>query len=402
MENVLTFDNLKYAVDHGIIDLDKLRQSIQMEKRKELLGRHPYSVWQGKNGSWYTYIQTENGRALRKRKTRESLEDIIFQEELKKEQDVTIEEAFTEWNDWKLELGKVCEATYYRNQNIFKRHYDKFGKRLITTVTEDEFSDFLERQIPEHDLTARGFANLKTITRGFLKWSKRKHYISWNYDYMLTNIEVSNRDFKKVIKEDCEEVYSEEETELVIKYLTDNQDQTNLGLLLIFVTGIRVGELSTLKCQDIKEDYIQIRRTETVWKKDGKRVNAVKEFPKSVAGWRDVVLPTEYSWVLEKLLNLNPNGDYLFEVNGKRRSEQVFQHRIRRICSSLGLVVKSPHKIRKTYSTILLDNSVDANMVLQQMGHSSISTTERHYHRNRKSVERKKEILDNLPEFGKF
>lgn len=396
MENLL-----KYAIEHGIIDVGEIQKQVQMEQRKELLKRHSFKIWQDKKGRWNTYIETEDGRVLKRRTTRQALDEVIFQHEMKKEFYVTIEDSFHEWNSWKLELGKICEATYYRNRNIFNRFYKEFGKKYLNEVRDDEFRDFLEMQIPKYHLTARDFANLKTITRGLLKWAKRKGYIEWNYDYMLTNIEVSKRDFKRVVKEDVEEVYSEEETEMVLDYLIANQDQTNLGLLLIFVTGIRVGELSTLKISDIKEDYIQIRRTESTWVKDGKRVNAVKDFPKSMAGWRDVVLPTEYTWVLTKLLSMNPNGEYLFEKGGKRRTEQVFQHRIRRVCSTLGIVVKSPHKIRKTYSTILLDNSVDANLILQQMGHSSIATTERHYHRNRKSVERKKVILDGLPEFSK-
>lgn len=392
---------MNYAIEHGIIDVDEIRKRVQMERRKELLERHPYKVWQDKDGRWNTYLETKTGRVLKRRTTRAALDNDIYEHELKKETFVTIEDSFVQWNDWKLELGKICEATYYRNKNIFNRFYKEFGQRYLNEVRDDEFRDFLEMQIPKYHLTARDFANLKTITRGLLKWAKRKGYIEWNYDYMLTNIEVSKRDFKKVIKEDVEEVYSEEETKKVLDYLIANQDQTNLGLLLIFVTGIRVGELSTLKVSDIKEDYIQIRRTESTWVKDGKRVNAVKDFPKSMAGWRDVVLPTEYTWILTKLISMNPHGEYLFERGGKRRTEQVFQHRIRRVCSSLGIVVKSPHKIRKTYSTILLDNSVDANLILQQMGHSSIATTERHYHRNRKSVERKQVILDSLPEFSK-
>ena len=64
------------------------------------------------------------------------------------------------------------------------------------------------------------------------------------------------------------------------------------------------------------------------------------------------------------------------------------------MCETLHIKRKSPHKIRKTYATILLDASVDQNLIMQQMGHTSIVTTERHYHRNRKTIEAKKEILN--------
>ena len=45
------------------------------------------------------------------------------------------------------------------------------------------------------------------------------------------------------------------------------------------------------------------------------------------------------------------------------------------------------------------DNKIDDNLVIQQMGHVDISTTEEYYHRNMKRVERKAEILNEIPIF---
>lgn len=45
----MCFD-LKYAVEHGIIDVPAVRSMIEMEKRKELLAEHPFKPWEGKNG----------------------------------------------------------------------------------------------------------------------------------------------------------------------------------------------------------------------------------------------------------------------------------------------------------------------------------------------------------------
>lgn len=395
--------DLKYAIAHGIIDVPSLHVKVLMEKRKETLRQHPHRIWQGKNGRWYTYVndlESPGTRRLKVRNSKRELEDLLLEYYKQADASITIEEIFSRWNDWKLEMGKIGESTHYRNRKIFSRHYSEFGKRGIAEVSDLEFEEFLERQIPEFNLTAKAFSNLKSITKGFLKWARRRDYISWNYEYMLSNMEVSRNDFRKVIKEDCEEVYDEEEMELIMSYMLSRQDQLNLGLLLIFVTGIRVGELAALKHEDLAEDFIRIRRTETSWKaKDGKRYTEVKDFPKSAAGWRDVVLPTDYDWLLKALRLLNRNEEYVFVKGGKRCTEKAFECRLRRTCKKLGIVPKSPHKIRKTYGTILLDNAVDANMVIQQMGHTSILTSERHYHRNRKSNARKRKILDNLSDF---
>ncbi|MBP3628624.1 MAG: hypothetical protein J6I95_04060 [Anaerotignum sp.] len=46
-----------------------------------------------------------------------------------------------------------------------------------------------------------------------------------------------------------------------------------------------------------------------------------------------------------------------------------------------------------------MDYKVDSKMVTDQMGHSSISCTEVHYHRNRKTIDKKTAILWSKPEF---
>lgn len=370
-----------------------------MEKRKEIIAGYADKIWKDKIGRYCIYLKNGEGRVLRRRKTIEALEEVIFRHELNKEANRTIDEVFVEWNDWKLEMGKICPATYLRNKTIFDQYYSEFGKKPIRCTNEEMFRDFMEKQIPEHKLTAKAFSNLKSITRGFLKWAKRQKYISWNYDYMLSNIEVSKHDFRKVVKEDYEEVYDEDETRLMMTYLKEHPDLINLGLLLIFVTGIRVGELCTLKRTDFNDGYIQIRRTESERKEGKKLIRIVKDFPKTAAGWRDVVLPTDQIWILRKLIEINPNGEYVFEKGGVRCHERAFEYRLRSNCKRLGIYPKSPHKIRKTYGTILMDAGVDSNMILQQMGHTTILTSERYYHRNRKNIEKKQKILDNLSDF---
>ena len=69
------------------------------------------------------------------------------------------------------------------------------------------------------------------------------------------------------------------------------------------------------------------------------------------------------------------------------------------ISVSLEIYQKSPHKIRKTNGTILLDNHLNNKLIMGQMGHTDILCTENHYHGNRKSVDQKIQILSSIPEF---
>ncbi|MBD8916779.1 MAG: site-specific integrase, partial [Lachnospiraceae bacterium] len=55
---------MKYGVESGIIDIAYLQNVVAMQKREEFLKKHPYKIWQSKDGkTWKTYIPDgKNGR----------------------------------------------------------------------------------------------------------------------------------------------------------------------------------------------------------------------------------------------------------------------------------------------------------------------------------------------------
>ena len=394
---------LDFALENGIIDEAYIQAQMEDMKRKELLAKHPYKVWEGKDGKWYTYIfdKDRGRRVLKKRSSRKTMEDFLVGLMKEEEYNPTIRDVFEEWNDRRRDLKKICGSTYMRYMRDFDRFYKDFGENKIKSVTPEEFIDFLEEQVPKYDLSAKAFSNLKTITRGMLKRAKRRKLIDWNVEDVMYNLDVSERDFRKVIKEDYEEVFSDDEMNLIVNYLKNHKDTLNLGILLMFATGMRVGELMALKPSDIIDwNAVQIRRTETCQMgEDGKYERTVKDYPKTEAGVRTIVIPDKFAWVTKAVKYNNPFGEYLFEFNGQRMAVRTMEKRLKKICDELGIYPKSPHKIRKTYGSILLDNHVDKRTILDQMGHTSLLTTEKSYHRNRKKIDKKLSILNDLPEF---
>lgn len=391
---------LKYALDNGMINLTYLQEQIDMKKRQELLKQHPYAIWNGTDGNWHTYLpDKEKGRVHKKRKTKKEIEDVII-EYLEEQQDnPTINEVFKEWIDRRLDMKKISPSTHLRYTQIYERHYKEFGKRRIKSLTEEEITDFLESQIPEYNLTAKGFGNLKCITRGLLKRAKKRKLICFNVEAVLDELDTSERDYKKVIKENYEEVFDETELPIIMNYLISNKDILNLGILLMFVTGARIGEIVSLKYEDFQENSFKIRRTETRYlNENGKYVCDVKEYPKTPAGVRTVIIPDDFVWIIKDLRRLNPFGDYVFMKNGKRVTAHNMRRKLTRVCDKLGIYRKSPHKIRKTYCSILLDNNIDNLLITEQMGHTDIEVSEKYYHRNRKAFNKKAKIISNIPE----
>ena len=134
------------------------------------------------------------------------------------------------------------------------------------------------------------------------------------------------------------EVFMEDETCLVVKYLRENPDIYNLGILLVFETGMRVGELAALSPYDIGDCVIKIRRTEVKYRdENGKWVATVKEHPKTSAGCRDLIISPSALKTIQSAMALNPNGTFLFEHNGKRIRGNTFNKRLSSICKKLGI-----------------------------------------------------------------
>ena len=401
-ENMEDRELLQYALEHGMINVSYVQEQIEMNKRKELLEKHPYAIWEGKDGKWYTYLpDDEKRRVLKKRSSKTEIEDAIVNYWKEKAENPTVNEIFNEWNDRRLELKKISQSTHLRNIQTYNRHFTEFGERHIKNITPEEIEDFLEEQIPEHNLKAKAFSNLKTIMRGTLKRAKKLKLISFNISDIFDNLDVSERDFYEDIKELDEEVFNEDEMPEVLKYL-EGQDKTllNLGIMLMFVTGVRIGELSAFQWEDWDGCAFHIHRTETRYKEEsGKYVYDIKEYPKTPAGVRSVIVPPHCIWIVKEIRRLNPFGKYVFKKNGNRVKTYSFRRRLYRICHTLNIVQKSPHKVRKTYASILLDNQIPEKNVIELMGHTDISCTRKFYSRNRKTNEKKAELLDQIPEF---
>lgn len=409
MEGISMTDTelLKYAVENGIIDTALLQEKIEMQKREEYLKKHPYDIWQGKDGNWRTYLPDEiKGRRPVKRKKREDVENAVILYWKQQSENPTLKEMFILYNDSRIQNKKISDASHLRYMQDFNRYYGTIADRRIKSITADGLCEFIEKRVSELELDSKSFSGFKTVTRGLFKRAYRKKYVDFRVqEEVLDVIDMSDKKLRKVHKEDYQEVFSEEEYVKYIELLENKLDIWNMALLLILVTGLRVGETVALKREDIKcvkgNYYIEIHHTETRYKKDGKYVYEIKDAPKTDAGVRNVIVPKQYNWLCSQLLIRTPAGSYIFvnPQSGKRFTTNSLRRRQERNCKKLNTYQKSPHKSRKTYGSILRDNKIDDNLVIQQMGHVDISTTEEYYHRNMKSVERKAEILNEIPIF---
>lgn len=413
IRNTLQTNNLQYEksneilwfiINNGMINIDDVQNNMEAMKREKILKRHPYKIWEGKDGKWYTYLPNEEkGRILKKRATQKAIEDDVIEYWKVETENPTLKDLFYEWMHGKLDYKDICTGTFNRYEKDFKRFFEDesdFSSRRIRDIKADEIEPFLRGAISKYSLTAKAYSNLRTITYGIFKYAKKKEYISWSISQTVGDMELPKKSFRKVIKEDDEEVFSDEEMAKLLKYLSEVPDMLNLGIILMFCTGVRVGELVAMKWCDITDNSIKIRRTEISYKNDdGENVCEIRDYPKTEAGVRTVFVPTEFTSIIRRLRLLSGNQEYVFWKDGHNIKAMQIRKRLYLICKKAGIKKKSPHKLRKTYVSILLDNGIDKRLVQDVAGHAQIATSERNYHRNRKSDKKKEQILSNLPEF---
>lgn len=391
-------DILKYALENDMIEISYVQEKIEMKKREALLKKHPYEIWKGKDGKWYTYLpDTERGRILKKRVNKNDIEKCIIEYWKNEDENPTIKDIYDEWISEKVNREEISYATKNRYDRQYNESMNEFGKLRIKEIHPYEIEEFILNSIHDHSLTQKGYSNLRTLIYGIFRRAKKRGFISYSISELIDDMEIPRKAFRKIQKNDDELVFMQDELPKVVECLMSKKDLINLGILLLFKTGLRPGELAALEWEDVNQNIIHVCRTEIRYNiKTGKNVYEVRDFPKTEAGIRDVIVPINAIWILKEIRRLNPCGQYVFEIGGKRIKTYQFSKRIRTVCKQSNVTEKSLNKIRKTYGTILIDANVSESVIISQMGHTKIETTRNFYYKNRRNIDQKADIINKV------
>jgi integrase len=151
---------------------------------------------------------------------------------------------------------------------------------------------------------------------------------------------------------------------------------------------MRVGEILALKWEDKFLDHIHVNRTQIRYRdENGNLIHEIRDFPKSEAGIRDIVIVPELANVIKRLRMINPFTEYLFEKNGSCIHLHSVCTRLYNLCNKFGFERKGMHAIRKYYATKLINAGVEKIIIISQMGHTDFSTTEKHYYEDNEERE---------------
>lgn len=391
---------LNYALENGMIDVSTIQKTIEMNERKKYLEMHNHEVWQGKDGYFYTKVDDETkpgGRRMIKKSQRKAVEDAIVEFYKGKSNEPTIESVFAEWTEQKLKYGEIQKQTQERYQVDFERFFAEVKEKKIRYITEEELEDFIKSSIYDKKLTAKAWGNLRTLINGIFKYAKKKGYSSLSVTSFLGDLDISARSFSKnkMVDEEC--VFREDEMHKLVEALSKKITVPNLGVLLAAYTGMRMGEVAALKWEDIREDHIYVHRTQIRYQgEDGRDIYEVRDFPKTEASIRKVVIVEGLKPILKQLRRINPFTEYVFVKDGELIRKHVFLDCLYRACDRAKIPRRGMHSLRKTFATRLINSNIDEAVIKNQMGHTDIGTTKGYYYYNDKTFENMAESIGKV------
>jgi len=137
--------------------------------------------------------------------------------------------------------------------------------------------------------------------------------------------------------------------------LEDAGLREKLLLVMLYGLGLRISELSGLKLEDIHQEWIEIR---------GKG-NKVRQLP----------LLSTVRTLLTQFLDRYIPKHYLFEKGGANMNQAQLRYILTKLFKAKGLKV-TPHQLRHSFATHLLNNGARISDVSELLGHSSMATTQ--------------------------
>ncbi len=155
----------------------------------------------------------------------------------------------------------------------------------------------------------------------------------------------------------------------------EQRDKTMLELL--YATGLRVSELVSLRCEDL---HLSSGYLYAFGKGDKQRLVPIA--PVTIEYVRDYLATARKELLRDRLCNI-----LFLNRSGRGLTRQGFWKMIKRRARQAGISKNvTPHTLRHSFATHLLENGADLRVVQTLLGHADITTTQIYTHVTRKHL----------------
>ena len=271
-----------------------------------------------------------------------------------------LDKNITSYLDYLKYERKLSNNTYESYRYNLIKVKDMFPQKDLTLLTEDDIREFLY-QTKE---TSKSKAHYLTVLKSF-------------YDYLVDTQVIDknpaeNIKMPKIEKKLPKYLTEAEVDDLLNIKLTKPIDYRNKAMLeVLYATGMRVSELLNLTLSDYNEEDATIK---VMGKGSKERIIPISDI---TIKYLNMYINEYRSFILKDKIST-----FLFiNYNGSRMSRQGFFKILKTICDECGIKKEiSPHTLRHSFATHLLNNGADLRIIQELLGHENITTTEIYSH----------------------
>lgn len=279
--------------------------------------------------------------------------------------------------------------TLIREYEMYLTTEAKLSKNTCISYVNDitQYIDYIKKYREKHDPED---INIEDI-RSYLASLKRNHISSTSQSRKLSAMKsfhkflmlekYVSKNVAKLIQNPKQEkklptVLSIEEVENLLNVLSEDTPlelRNKTMIELAYSSGLRVSELVDLKMKNL---HLNNGFIEIFGKGNKERIVPVGE--------EAIYLINKYLETARLLYVNNKSKDYVFLTRrGTNMTRQMFFEIIREKAKLAGITKEiSPHKLRHSFASHLLERGIDLRLIQELLGHESISTTEIYTHIN--------------------
>lgn len=246
--------------------------------------------------------------------------------------------------------------------------------RTVTDEICDASAEHIRKYLSflaEQNYSAATMARKIATLRSFFKWSLKRNLVGANPMTMIRTPRQSKRLPKAITVEQVERLLAAPDDRDVL----GARDRAMLETL--YSTGIRVSELVDLNVEDMDDSGEALRV-----RGKGKKERIVPLGSHALAAIRhycDVFQNDERFG--GQPISARHGSPLFINKHGGRLSSRSVRRKLDKYLRQIGLdPTISPHTLRHSFATHLLDNGADLRSVQELLGHQSLSTTQAYTH----------------------
>ena len=285
--------------------------------------------------------------------------------------DISIENTKTEYLNSliaELHLSKNTKDTYEYSLNKYIDYLK--GKKIvnINQITNKDITNFMSK-LKKDNIKPQTIAHHLTVIKNYHKFLVQN-------DYIKTDV-ASSIDRPKLEKKLPNTLDIEDVTKLLDIKCNSVFDYRNKCMLeLLYGTGLRISELLSLTLNDIDTINYTLR---CIGKGNKERIVPINDYI--------IISLNDYLKVRNNLLKTKTTKELFLNKNGDKLDRKGFNKILSKLLLEKGLNPNvTPHTLRHSFATHLLEYGADLRVIQELLGHSDISTTTIYTHISNKKV----------------